>query len=387
MAGALNLTAAQEALKLFYLPGLQYQLNTANPILSVIEKDSQSVQGSQIVMALRYGRAGGVGVRADDGTLPTPNSRKTKQAKWDTKNIFARIQVSDKTMRSSRSNQGAFVSLLEADLEDALADSKDQMARMVYGDGTGKAATCSAGTTVTTITVDTVQYLFEGQLIDILDNTNAVKYAEREITAVDDVNKTITISGTAVTVLATDYITMAGNYNMELTGLGKVFTANNTLYGIDRSVNKWFNPTTIPVNGEISEVWLQKGLDDTDRAAGGTPDFFATSYGVRRAYQNLLLATKQIVQPMELEGGYSVLTYNGKPFTADKYAPASTIFGMDMSTWRLYQVMDWDWLDDDGAVLSRVSNKPIWEATLARYCDLGCSKPKGNYKMTGITEH
>lgn len=53
MPGVLNLTAAQEALKLFYLPGLQYQLNNSNPILSFIESDSTSVSGAQVVMALR----------------------------------------------------------------------------------------------------------------------------------------------------------------------------------------------------------------------------------------------------------------------------------------------------------------------------------------------
>jgi hypothetical protein len=57
----LNMTAASEALKINYLPALRYQLNTANPILSVIERNSESVVGSEIRMALRYGRQGGVG--------------------------------------------------------------------------------------------------------------------------------------------------------------------------------------------------------------------------------------------------------------------------------------------------------------------------------------
>jgi hypothetical protein len=38
----LNMTAASEALKINYLPALRYQLNTANPILSVIERNSES---------------------------------------------------------------------------------------------------------------------------------------------------------------------------------------------------------------------------------------------------------------------------------------------------------------------------------------------------------
>jgi hypothetical protein len=383
----LNMSAASEALKLFYLSGLQYQLNNSTPLLSVLERDSQSVSGSQIVMALRYGRQGGIGNRADDGDLPTPNSRKTKQAKWETKNIFARIQISDKTMRASRSSQGAFVSLLEADLEDAMTDAKDNLSRQVFGDGNGKMATCTAQSSVNTLTLDTVQFFAEGMLIDICASDGTVKTAGRQITVVDEDNKQITIDGAAVTTLNTDIITISGNYGLELTGLAGVFTADSTLYGIDRSTNKWLNPTLVNVNGEISEVELQKGEDEADRKAGGKIGFYASSYGVRRAYQNLLVATKQIVNVMDLEGGFKVLSYNGKPFTTDKYAPSGTLFGLDLSTWRQYEMMDWDWLNEDGAVLSRVAGKPVWEATLAKYCDLGCSKPKGNVKLYGITEH
>jgi hypothetical protein len=381
----LNMTAASEALKINYLPALRYQLNTANPILSVIERNSESVVGSEIRMALRYGRQGGVGNRAEDGTLPTPNSRKTKQASFGTKNLFARIQISDKTMKASRSRDGAFVSLLEAELEDAQTDAKDQMSRQCFGDGTGKLATLTAVTAVTTVGVSNAQYLYEGMLVDVLSNTNVVKNSELEILTVDDINNTITLSA-AVTTVATDYITPAGNYAQELTGFGAVFTADNTLYGINRATNKWFNPTLKGSMGSISEVGIQQLIDNVDQKAGGKTNFLLSSYGVRRAYQDLLLATKRTTDVMKLKGGYETLTFSGMPFAVDKYAPAGTLYGLDLTTWNLYHIEDWDWLSEDGAVLHRVSNKPVWEASLVRYCDLGCSKPKGNFMATGITE-
>lgn len=388
MPGHMNMAAAQEALKKWYLPGLQYQLNTANPILSVMDRDSESVQGEEIVMALRYGKNGGIGMREEDGLLPTPNSRKTKQARWKTKNIFARIQISDKTMRSSRSERGAFVSLLEADLEDALSDAKDSLAMQVFGDGTGKLATLGANTTTVTLTVSAgIDMLAEGMLIDICSSAGAVEQAEREILEVNDTAGTIKISGGTVTTDATDIIVQSGSYGLGLTGFGSVFTNGNTLYGINRAQNPWFDSTNIAVNAEISETVLQKGTDETERKAGGSVNFYSASYGVRRAYQSLLLATKQIVDVMKLEGGYTALSYNGKPMSVDKYNPAGTIFGLDMKTWKMYEVMDFDWLDDDGSVLHRVSGRPIWEAVLARYMDLGCNKPKANFRMTGITEH
>jgi len=383
----LNMASASEALKLFYLPGLQYQLNTANPILSVIERDSTSVVGSEIRMALRYGRNGGVGNRADDGILPSPNSRKTKQAKWDTKNIFARIQVSDKTMKASRSKDGAFISLLEADLEDAQADAKDNMARQCFGDGTGTLTVCKAnGTATNTILVNDVLYLAEGMIVDFTTSGGVVNTSAREILSVDDVANSITISGSAITTGATDLVVVSGSYGLELTGMKAVFTPDNTLYGINRANNKWFNPQIQSAVGSISEVAIQKQIDETERKAGGKTNFLMSSYGVRRAYQNLMLAQKRITDVMKLEGGYEAISYNGIPFVVDKYCPSGSLYGLDLTTWKLYHIEDWSWLDSDGSVLNRVSNQAVWEATLVRYSDIGCSKPKGNFQMTGITE-
>lgn len=381
-----TLTYSQEAFKLWYLPVFQYQLNTANPILAVVDRDSDSVQGKEIVMGLRYGRSGGVGARTETGPLPKANPRKTKQARWETKNLFARISISDKAMKSSRSERGAFISLLETDIEDAVADSKDDLARQVFSDGSGKITNLKVNSDTVTLEVESTMYLYEGMIIDIVDNTNTVTQSEREILEVDDVNNTIKISGSNVTTTATDYIVRHGNLNNEITGFGAVFTPNNTIYNVDRSKNKWFNPTVKAINGNLSEVALQTGIDETDRKAGGRINFLISSYGVRRNYQALLLATKRIVDVKHLEGGYDALVYNNMPFTVDKYCPPGTLYGLDTSTWKAYEIDDWKWMDEDGAVLHRVSGYPLWEASLVRYMDLGCKLPAGNFKFTGITE-
>lgn len=381
-----NMASASEALKLHYLPGLTYQLNNSNPLLAVMERDTKSVTGGEIRMALRYGRHGGIGNRADDGNLPTPRSRQTKQARWETKNIFAQIQISDKTMRASRGD-GAFVSLLEADLEDALADAKDDQERQLFGDGSGKMATCAVNTAVTTIIVDDTKFFAEGQIIDIVAGSSGTPVAqEREILIVDHSAKTLKLSGAAVTTAVTDIVVRSGNYGLELTGLGAMFKENNTVYGIDRNLFKWFNPTVINTVGTISEIKIQAAIDEAERRAGGNVNIMASTYGVRRAYQELLTATKRTVDTMQLKGGYNALLYNGTPMTVSKYAPNGTLYGLDMSTIKMYQVMDYQWLDEDGAVLSRVANKPVWSAVLAKYADTGINKPAGSFVMNGITE-
>lgn len=382
----LNMQTASEALKLFYLPGMTQQLNQSNPLLAVMERDTKSVVGSEIRMALRHGRQGGIGNRADDGLLPTPRSRQTKQAKWETKNTFAKINISDKTMRASRGD-GAFVSLLEAELEDALADAKDDTERQLFGDTSGKMASTLVNTGVTEVVVNDTKFFAEGQIIDIVDGASGSPVAEaREILWVDHSSNTIKISGAAVTTAATDIIVRYGNYGLEISGLEAIFQENNILYGIDRSTNKWFNPTLVGSVGTISEVAIQKAIDEAERRASGKIDIMSTTYGVRRAYQELLTATKRTTDVMTLKGGYSALLYDNKPMTVSKYNPEGVLYGLDMSTIKMYQVMDYMWLDEDGSVLSRDPNRPVWEATLAKYYDIGCNKPAGSFKMSGITE-
>lgn len=288
-------------------------------------------------------------------------------------------------MRASRGD-GAFASLLEADLEDALADAKDDQERQLFGDGTGKMATCAVNTSVTNITVDDTKFFAEGQIIDIVSSGGTVLQAAREILIVDHGLKKLQLSGAAFTTAATDIVVRSGNYGLELTGLGAMFKENNVVYGIDRNVFKWFNPTVQNAVGTLSEIKIQNAIDEAERRAGGNVNIMATTYGVRRAYQELLTATKRTVDTMKLKGGYSALLYNDLPMTVSKYAPSGTLYGLDMSTIKMYQIMDYQWLDEDGAVLSRVASKPVWSATLAKYADTGINKPAGSFVMNGITE-
>lgn len=273
------------------------------------------------------------------------------------------------------------------DLEDALADAKDDQERQLFGDGTGKMATCTVQTGVTTIFVDDTKFFAEGQIIDVVAAADGTpKAVEREILIVDHGAKSLKLSGTAFNTVATDIVVRSGNYGLELTGLGAMFKENNVIYGIDRNLHKWFNPTVLNSVGTISEIKIQNAIDEAERRAGGNVNVMATTYGVRRAYQELLTATKRTVDTMKLKGGYTSLLFNDIPMTVSKYAPAGTLYGLDMSTIKMYQIMDYQWLDEDGAVLSRVANKPVWAATLAKYCDTGINKPAGSYVMNGITE-
>ena len=404
----LNMNNISEALKVLYLPRLRYQFNDqASALLAQIEKNSDSVVGSEIRMALRYGRVGGIGNRDDDGTLPTPRARQTKQAVWKTKNIFARFQLTDKTIAASKTSVGAFANMLEQEITDCETDGKLDLSRQVLGDGIGTLATltAAAATNQAVVAVDTTMYLAEGMLVDFLVPATGLPtdaaHLGLEILSVDSPTQiTLTANITEANIADGNIVVIAGNLDAaalaaggrELTGLAKVVSKDNTLYGINRGTagNKWLNANVVAVNGQISENKIQQAIDAVETKSGSETNFLFCSKGVQRAYANLQTAMKQHVNTLELEGGWTGLSYAGgnKPIAivGDKYVPGGYMYGLDLSDWTMHQMEDWGWLDKDGAMLSRVANKAAWEATLVKYCDLGCQRPRGQFVLTGITE-
>jgi hypothetical protein len=389
----LSMSAIANALKYWYLDALIYQLNeAASPFAAQLERTQEHVEGYKIKMPLSYGTTGGIGMRSDTATLPTVNPRKFIQAEWETLNCFVRIQVTDKAIQASRSNRGAFIQALTHDMEAAERDGKQQYSRMIMGDGTGALGTISAvssdGTT-RTCTMDAdgskIKNFKVGMLVDVY--TSATKdTSEAEITSVDkDNNQVVFVATTAPE--DNDVIYLAGNYNAELTGLAKVLTADNTVYGIVRGTYKWFNPTIKAVSAEISEIKIQEGIDDAEDDTGNIIDFMMAEKGVVRAYKNLLGAQKQIVNSIEMKGGFKAVSFNGIPLVGDKYCAYGELYALSMKNWKLYEMADWDWLDQDGSILYRATETPVYSAVLRKYADLGCNLPRGQVKFTGITRH
>jgi len=50
----------------------------------------------------------------------------------------------------------------------------------------------------------------------------------------------------------------------------------------------------------------------------------------------------------------------------------------------LMQMSGWEWMDEDGAVLSRVSNSDAYEAVLFKYADLATDRPRAHSFLRDI---
>ena len=85
-----------------------------------------------------------------------------------------------------------------------------------------------------------------------------------------------------------------------------------------------------------------------------------------------------------MDGGFEALDYNGKPLVVDRHMRPGGMYFLDESTLELYRMSDFDWMDEDGSVLSRVAGVDAYEATLFKYSTLGCSACNNNTELADL---
>lgn len=384
-----TLTSAENALKTLYLGVVADQLNTnVNPLLAKISQTESDVWGKEIRKLAPFGINGGIGAGTEDGALPAAASNNYAQFVLTLKNLYGTIEISDKAIRASQNSSGAFVNLLEAEMEGLVKASKFNFGRMLFGDGSGVLATVS-DQTGNTIGVDSVKNLMEGMVVDVISSVTKTAVASGlRIVDVDRSNKKITLSGaiTASSVNTGDFITVQGSYGNELTGLKAVFGDSATLYGLNRASNKWLTPYKATA-ATLTDTVIQKAIDTLDEVAGSAADFIVCSGGVKRAYQEYLITNRANIDVMNLAGGYKALSYNGIPVISDRFAPEGTMYILNTADFHLHQLCDWRWLEDnEGRVIKQVANKPVYTATLVKYADMICDRPIGQAMISGITE-
>ena len=390
-----TLSTADSALKEVYLGVVSNQLNTSiNPLLAKINQTTSDVWGKEIIKMAPYGLNGGIGAGTEDGELPNAGSNNYAQFVLELKNLYGKIEISDKAIRASENSAGAFVNLLNAEMEGLIKASSFNFGRMLYGDGSGVVATVAANTT-NALTVDTVVNLMEGMIVDAVsaEGTPVDGATAMRIVSVDRANKIIIVNKTlSAEALAGKKLCVQGSFGKELTGLGQIFKSTGKLYGLDRSTYGWLVPymKDISVDGtaaQIDDIIMQTAIDTLDENADSKVDFIVCSAGVKRNYQYYLANYRSNIDVVELAGGFKAISYNGIPVVSDRFAPQGTMYLLNTKEFNLHQLCDWKWLEgEDGRVIKQNLNRPTYSATLVKYADIICNKPAGQAMISGIKE-
>lgn len=385
---AITLSTADKALKTYYLDAVTDQLNNGiNPFFAAIEKNSKSVYGKEAKQLVTYGFNGGIGAGSEDGILPNAVGNNYAEFTTTLKNLYGVIEISDKAIRASANNEGAFISLLDAEMEGLLKASKYNFERMLYGDGTGALGYVSI-IDGKKIYMNTTIAVIEGMSVEIYDNLNNKVVDETVVLSVDRKNACITVADEIDGMSVGCHVCMKGSIGKELSGLQSIFNQGTEIYGYDKASNPWICPSEKTLtDGVLTENDIQKVLDEIESVSGSAPNIILCSWGVRRAILKLFEEKNRVVNSVELAGGFKAISYNGIPVVADRFCPENTMYLLNTNDFVLHQLCDWQWLEgDDGSILKQVPGKPVYTATLVKYADLLCSRPCGQGMISNITE-
>ncbi len=380
----ITLSEAENALKNIYLGTMSNLLNTtANPLLAKIEQTQADVYGNEIRTAVRWGINGGVGAGDEDGELPVASGNKYLQFTSTLKNLYGQISISDKAIRAGREGMGAFTDLLNAEITGLMEASKFNLARMLYGDGTGFLTNISA-VTDGVLTVNDTNNLIEGMLVDVYSTSAGVDKVAAKIVSIDRTNKKVTLSVTPTVTVG--YLYNQGSKNKEISGIKSIFATSGNLYGVPRSSITSLLPYTKSSTGALDDVKIQEVIDRVENYANCTIDFIAMSQLAKYSYLDFLASYKRNVDYMTTDTGFKAISFGGVPMVFERFVDSGTMYVMDTSTLKLHQLCDWRFLEtENGNILRQAQGKPVYTATLVKYCDLICAKPNGLARLTGVT--
>ena len=407
---ASTMTTADSILKEDYLPVVREQLNDKAQFLMQIEQNSSDIEGRRAVLSLHVSRNSGIGSRADDGTLPTAGNQGSAEERIPVYHHYGRMQITGPVMRASKSDKGSFTRALRYEQSNLVDDLKRDLNRQAFGDGTGAIAETTVSTTgqttvllATTTTAVQMRQLEVGMLVDIgtLAELNAGSGGPTYGNAIVSISVSgksfVVTSNLGTATAAGDFVARAGNggalggsTQREITGLQAIVDSTGTLFNVNPSTNPVWSSVEDTTGGTPTENLFAKVIHSIDINGGGNVDLIVTSDGVHRAFANNLTSLKRFPTTIDLKGGYKELDVaaggGSVPLVWDRDAPGSQAFFLDKKHLTLFSQCDWEWMDDDGAVLSRVLNKDAYEAVLYRDLELATDKRNAHGKATGLTE-
>jgi hypothetical protein len=236
---------------------------------------------------------------------------------------------------------------LQAELENLYASFE-------ISDKTVRASLNSAGAFV-----NALNFEIENMLLETTQNLRKCFYSEMPRTIIEDGKE----------ILNPKY--------MKIIGLKEIFSNSETLYGLKRKEYKELNP--IKATCKFNPIEIQKIIDDNNSEA----DIIICSNKIRREYMEFLLSHNQQIETTNLSGQNCLIFNNSIPMYALKDIKDDEMYIINTSDFGLHQLCDWRWLvDENDKILRMIPGKPVYKATLVKYCNLICEHPYKQIKIT-----
>jgi len=412
---AQNLSNYDAVLKEFYEGAIRETLNNDVPLFRILDEGDREWAGRRVLWPVHTARNSGVGNRAEAATLPTAGNQTNNQSQVTATYSYGRIELTGQVIAAGKN---AFAQAMAHEMQGVTNDLKVDLGRQTWGDGTGRLAQVSTnGASSSSVLVANrfaspgqpgARYISAGQLLDA--GTTASPQADFSSQTVISVSvsqnpsttsDTVTFSNSALTVSASDtflFVAGAGAIEMQgIRGLVDDFTESNiwgsnayagsSIQSINRaSVTQW--NALVLGNSQVARILdgnlMQTALDRIHTESGLEANQIMGHHDVVRAFLDHVSADRRYNSP-DFSAGMSALSYNGIPLERDRLAPFNELLVFKKEEIKMYTLLDTEFADDDGAILSRVANQDSFEAYLRRYGNIALDgTPKATLMIRDI---
>lgn len=306
-----------------------------------ISKNKKDVDGIAAKAIAKVRRNLGVVTTAyTNSDEPTSGYRGYERASIQPRFIKAKGSFDQQLVLMSKTDTGSFVKELAAITEDLDESVKLNLAREIFGDGSGKLAEITGEVTAAspaTVYVHTTQYLEIGMPIAIYSAAGTFVEATSIITVDPETNSfTANIANNLaslsfLTIGESSSITSKGT---EITGLGSM-AKSGSYFGIDRANFPLWRPAILGVGTAVtdrpaafSEVNASKvvnSLMKRTRRKGEDGemeayDFLLTDFEAYTNHWANLVATRRYMDNTDYKSGVTGLLFDGKKIERDAYA-------------------------------------------------------------------
>lgn len=398
-----NLTSVAGGVKRVYDKYIQSAQNLSARASQEIGKAAQNYSpgGAGFYGAINdYGNESGGAINEEE-SFRTIDAEDYQQWVVTPKVIVWPIQFSGLVAAAAQGGDESFANLVV----DALDRARDRLLadenRQFFGDGTGTlGAPAGAYTsTMTSVTVNSVQYFRKNMVIDIYSGSTLTVSGSR-ISFVDRVNSVIGLSAAlGVNVDTTTQIVKQnirassppadGKEMMGLKGIIDDSTSLTTFQSLRAdSIYEWRSRRIDASAANLTSDLLQRLLDDVGilDPDGEEPDMLIAHRQQRRKYLDLVVPQKRYADG-EMDTGFKKLTFNGTELFLDKDCQVDTIYALRKDKIRRFELEPIGMGRHEGSdVFLRLVNQDVYQAYWRHYCNYGTSSRLSHGKLVNLAK-
>jgi len=394
-----TMTTVAGILKEVYEGNINDQLNEERITIKRIERTAEgvgtnAVGGKYVTFPVRISRNAGISYRAENVQLAPAGRQGLKPAQENLKYGYGRVRLTGQLIALAESDRQSFASAMDVEMDGLKDDLGKDENRIAYGHIDAAVASGIKAKVVSiagqVVTVDSTAHIDEGMVIDLTNAGTPVANGTAVLVSAVNSSTTFTVSGTAPTTVAGNYVSRTGDYNQEPTGLNKIVDSTGALHGLDPATTPKWASYKDSTTTALTELAMIQAMDNIRTAGGKIPSAIFCSLGVRRAYWNLLTSMRRYNEPKTWEGGLTGLSFmygeKDLPVVADPDCPAKNMFFITENQIKIWRDKEWYWEDRDNSVLKWVTDYDAFEGFMKKYWQMGTHQRDAHGKMTNITE-